>query len=300
MSEPHTRCGYVGLLGRPNTGKSTTLNRLLARKLSIITPKPQTTRHTVLGIKTVGDTQMVFIDTPGLHLDARRAMNRYMNRAAGGVLGYVDVVVFLVQALRWTAEDEAVLRRLAGFSGPVMLAVNKVDRVSDKRRLLPYLDELAGRGCFTEVIPVSALKGTNMDALEGAIARAMPASEFFYPPEQLTTASERFLAAEIIREKLTLALQRELPYALTVEIERYEEAGRLLRIGAVIWVERAGQKAIVIGQGGAGLKTVGRQARAELEAMSGRKVHLETWVKVREGWSDDERALRSLGYDQDA
>lgn len=300
MSEHTQRAGYVALLGRPNVGKSTLLNRLLAQKISITSPKPQTTRHTILGIKTLTDTQIVYVDTPGLHRNARLAMNRYMNRAAGNVLGYVDVVVLLVEALRWTAEDDNVIRRLAAFQGPVILAVNKVDRLTDKARLLPFLQELSSKRAFTEVVPISALKGDNLTLLEGLIARLLPESAFLFAEDQVTTASQRFLAAELIREKLTRYLRQELPYALTVEIETFVEEGRLLRIGAVIWVERQGQKAIVIGDKGATLKEVGRQARQDMEELFDRKVFLETWVKVREGWSDDERALRSLGYQEDS
>ena len=290
------RAGYAALLGRPNVGKSTLLNRLIGQKLSITAPKPQTIRHFILGIQTLPEAQIVYVDTPGLHRQSRRAMNRYLNRAAASVLGYVDVVVFLVEALRWTDEDEDVLSRLVGFQGPVALAVNKVDRISDKTRLLPFLQEIAGKRNFVEVAPLSALEGDNVPALERIIARLLPEREFLFPEDQITTASERFLVAELIREKLTRLLREELPYALTVEIERFVEEDRLVRIHAVIWVERETQKGIVIGEKGRTLREVGRQAREDMERLLGRKVFLETWVKVREGWSDDERALRSLGY----
>lgn len=290
------RAGYAALLGRPNVGKSTLLNRLIGQKLSITAPKPQTTRHLILGIRTLPEAQIVYVDTPGLHRQSRRAMNRYLNRAAASVLGYVDVVVFLVEALRWTDEDEDVLNRLVDFQGPVVLAVNKVDRISDKTRLLPFLQEIASKRNFVEVAPLSALEGDNVPALERIIARLLPEREFLFPEDQITTASERFLAAELVREKLTRLLREELPYALTVEIERFVEEDRLVRIHAVIWVERETQKGIVIGEKGRTLREVGRQARGDMERLLGRKVFLETWVKVREGWSDDERALRSLGY----
>ena len=291
-----TRAGYAALLGRPNVGKSTLLNRLIGQKLSITAPKPQTTRHVILGIQTLPEAQIVYVDTPGLHRQGRRAMNRYLNRAAASVLGYVDVAVLLIEALRWTEEDGDVLQRLAAFSGPVVLAVNKTDRVADKTRLLPFLRDMAGRREFAEVVPLSALKGDNVTVLEQAIARLLPVGDFLFPADQVTTASERFLAAELVSEKLTRLLREELPYALTVEIERFAEEGRLTRIHAVIWVERTSQKGIVIGEKGATLREVGRQARQDLERLLGRPVFLETWVKVREGWSDDERALRSLGY----
>ena len=292
-----TRAGYAALLGRPNVGKSTLLNRLIGQKISITAPKPQTTRHVILGIQTLPEAQIVYVDTPGLHRHQdRRAMNRYLNRAATSVLGYVDVAVLLIEALRWTDEDRDVLQRLAAFPGPVVLAINKADRIADKARLLPFLQEMAGRRGFTEVVPLSALKGDNVATLEQAIARLLPVGDFLFPADQITTASERFLAAELLREKLTRLLRAELPYALTVVIEHFVEEERLTRIHAVIWVERSSQKGIVIGEKGATLREVGRQARQDLERLLGRPVFLETWVKVRAGWSDDERALRSLGY----
>ena len=290
------RAGYVALLGRPNVGKSTLLNRSLAQKISITSPKPQTTRHTILGIQTLANTQIVYVDTPGLHLNARRVMNRYMNRTASSVLSYVDAVVFLVEALGWTEEDEAVLRRLETFQGPVILAVNKVDRVADKTRLLPFLQNVGGKRTFVEVVPLSARQGDNVDVLERLLAGLLPESEFLFAEDQVTTASQGFIAAELIREKLIRCLRQELPYALTVEIERFVEEGQMLHIGAVIWVERQSQKQIVIGARGATLKEVGRQAREDMERIFACKVFLETWVKVQAGWSDDERALRSLGY----
>ncbi len=291
-----THAGYAALLGRPNVGKSTLLNRLIGQKISITAPKPQTTRHVILGIQTLPEAQIVYVDTPGLHRQGKRAMNRYLNRAAASVLGYVDVVVFLIEALRWTVEDEDVLQRLTEFAGPVVLAINKVDRIADKQRLLPFLGEIASKRQFVEVVPLAAINGDNVVALEQVIARLLPEQDFLFPEDQITTSSERFLAAELIREKLTRLLREELPYALTVEIEHFVEEGRLVRIHALIWVERASQKGIVIGEKGATLREVGRQARQDLERLLDRKVFLETWVKVREGWSDDERALQSLGY----
>ena len=290
------RAGYAALLGRPNVGKSTLLNRLIGQKLSITAPKPQTTRHVILGIQTLPDAQIVYVDTPGLHRRGQRALNRHLNRAAASVLGYVDVVVWLVEALRWTEEDEDVLQRLTDFAGPVVLAVNKVDRIPDKSRLLPFLRELAAKRSFSEMVPLAAIDGDNVVALEQVITRLLPVGDLLFPTEQITTASERFLAAELIREKLTRLLREELPYALTVEIERFVDEGRLARIHAVVWVERETQKGIVIGEKGATLREVGRQAREDMERLFDRKVFLQTWVKVREGWSDDERALRSLGY----
>lgn len=296
MSSGGFRSGYVALVGRPNVGKSTLLNHLLGHKLSITSRKPQTTRHTILGIKTAAQAQIVYVDTPGVHQTSRRAMNRYMLRSATRVLQDVDVVVFVVEALQWTEADALVLQHLERVKAPVLLAVNKVDRVADKARLLPYLAEAAGRREFAQVIPVSALRNQGLEALEQEITALLPEGGPFFPEDQITDRSERFLAAEIVREKLMRRLGQEVPYALTVEIESFEDTPGLARIGAVIWVERANQKAIVIGSGGAQLKDTGRQAREDLERLLGKKVFLQLWVKVKEGWSDDERALRSLGY----
>lgn len=290
------RAGYAALLGRPNVGKSTLLNRLIGQKISITAPKPQTTRHVILGIQTLPEAQIVYVDTPGLHRQAKRAMNRYLNRAAASVLGYVDVVVFLIEAPRWTEEDGDVLERLRDFPGPVVLAANKVDRIPDKRRLLPFIEQISAKRPFADVVPLAALKGDNVESLQNAIIRCLPVGDALFPEDQITTANERFMAAELVREKLIRLLRDEVPYSLTVEIERFVEDERLTRIGAVIWVEREAQKGIVIGEGGARLREAGRQAREALERLLDRKVFLETWVKVREGWSDDERALRSLGY----
>ena len=291
-----TRAGQVALLGRPNVGKSTLLNALLGQKLGITSPKPQTTRHNLLGIKTLERVQIVYVDTPGLHTGGRRALNRYMNRVAIRALEQVDVAVLLVEALRWTAEDDAVLVHLKDFSGPVIAVVNKIDRLVNRAELLPFLEVLARRRNFAHIVPLSALKHDNLDALERAIAELLPQAPFPYDEDELTTASQRFLAAELIREKLFRRLRDEVPYALTVEIERFEETPTLDRIHAVIWVERPGQKAIVIGEQGRTLREIGRQARLDMEALFGRKVYLQTWVKVRSDQSDDERTLARLGY----
>lgn len=290
------RAGYVALLGRPNVGKSTLLNRLVAQKISITSPKPQTTRFSILGIRTLADTQIVYVDTPGLHLQARRAINRYMNRIAAATLSYVNVAVFVVEALRWTAEDEEVLGCLSAFQGAVIVAINKIDRVAPRTRLLPFITELNLKGNFTDVVPVSAKTADNLTTLQTLIADRLPLSEFLFDEDQVTTASQRFMAAEFIREKLTRYLREEIPYALTVEIEAFTETESMLTIAAVIWVERSGQKAIVIGNKGATLKEIGRQARQDMEKCFGRKVFLQTWVKVREGWSDNEQSLSQLGY----
>ncbi len=290
------RCGYVALVGRPNVGKSTLLNYLLGQKLSITSDKPQTTRHTILGIKTVEDAQFVFIDTPGVHKSSKRAMNRYMNRSATRILPDVNVAVFVVEALQWTDEDDLVLEKLREAKVPTILAVNKIDKIKDKERLLPFLQEIGAKLSFASVVPISAIKQSYLDELESAIKNLLPESEAFFPEDQLTDRSSRFLASEIIREKLMRRLGQELPYDLTVEIEQFKEEGNLYRIHAVIWVERDNQKAIVIGKGGRLLKDVGTDARTDMEKMFDHKVFLELWVKVKSGWSDDERALQSLGY----
>jgi GTP-binding protein Era len=292
------RAGFAALVGRPNVGKSTLLNALLERKLSIVTPKPQTTRHRILGILTRPSYQIALVDTPGLHEGQRRMLNQYMNRSASASLADADVVVFVVEALRWTDEDERVLDRVRRAGRPTILVVNKVDRVQPRERLLPQLDELGRRYEFAAVVPLSARRRDNLAALPDVIARALPESPPLFPPEQYTDRSERFRAAEIIREKLTLRLQDELPYGLAVEVEQLEDLddGRL-GIHAVIWVERPGQKAIVIGEGGALLKEIGRAARLDLNRLYGRRVHLELWVKVRENWADSAAALRSFGYE---
>lgn len=287
----------MAIVGRPNVGKSTLLNHLVGQKVSITSSKPQTTRHRVIGIKTAEGAQAIYVDTPGLHGGRGRAIDRAMSRAALGALQDVDLVVFVVEALRWTGDDARVAERLRDLRVPVILAVNKVDRVERKEDLLPYLEELGTRGSFAEVIPVSARAGIQLDVLEREVGRRLPESAPLFSTDQVTDRSERFLAGEIIREKLMRRLGQEVPYRLTVEIERFSEEGATTKIDAVIWVEKPGQKAIVIGAEGKMLKAVGEEARADIERMLEKRVYLGLWVKVREGWSDDDRALRQLGYD---
>ena len=289
-------CGYAALVGRPNVGKSTLLNRLLGVKLAITAPKPQTTRHTILGVHTEAGGQVAYVDTPGMHLRGDNAMNRYLNRAARSVLHDVDLVLFMVEALRWTDEDAAVLNSLAEAGSRDMLLINKVDRVKDRTALLPYIESISARHDFLEVFPISARNGTNLAALQARVLAAMPEADNLFPEDQLTDRSERFFAAELIREQLTRHYAKEIPYSLTVEIEQFAEEGGLYRIGAVVWVERRGQKAIIIGKGGEDLKRVASAARLEMEKLFGRKVFLQVWVKEKKGWSDDERALARLGY----
>jgi GTP-binding protein Era len=295
--DPQFRCGFVAIVGRPNVGKSTLLNALLERKVSIVSPKPQTTRHRILGIRSSDTAQIVFVDTPGLHAGGKRAMNRHMNRAAVMSLNDADLNLFVIEALRWTDEDQRILEQLVERGRPIVLAVNKVDRVTPRERLLPYIEELSRKAHFAEVIPMSGLKRSNLAGLPELITKYLPLSPPHFPTDQVTDRSPEFQASEIVREKLTLRLHQELPYGLTVGIERFvHEDGRLL-VNAVIWVERAGQKAIVIGQGGEQLKEVGRAARIEMSGLFGSPVHLELWVKVKENWSDSEAALRQLGYE---
>ncbi|HHC71560.1 MAG TPA: GTPase Era [Thiotrichales bacterium] len=294
------RVGYIAIVGRPNVGKSTLLNRILGQKVSITSPKPQTTRHRILGIKTTDEAQFIYVDTPGLHRKAKKAINRYMNRAAGGALADVDVVLMVIEALRWTDEDQMVLERVRQASAPVILVVNKVDKVKEKKALLPFLQEMAERHDFHEVFPLSAVRGDNVIELQRTIQELLPEGHPYFPEDQITDRSERFLVAEVVREKLMLATRDELPYAVTVEVERFREEKGILHIDAVIWVERQSQKSIVIGHGGARLKRVGIDARKELETMFGSKVMLKLWVKVKEGWSDNERILRTFGYTEES
>jgi GTP-binding protein Era len=295
-----TRCGYVALVGRPNVGKSTLLNHLLGQKLSITSRKPQTTRHQVLGIKTSDDTQILFVDTPGMHGGEQRALNRYMNRAAGAALAGVDVVVMVVDRDEWHEDDDRVLQRAAAAGAPVILAINKVDRLEDKSLLLPLIESLAKRGDFAALVPVSALRAKNLEQLEMEVRSRLPEGPFLFEEDAFTDRSARFLAAEIVREKLMRQLGDELPYAATVEIEEFGEDGGVVHIAALILVEREGQKRIVIGSGGSRLRSIGSEARQDLERLLDQKVMLRLWVKVRSGWADDERALRSLGYDDGA
>ena len=293
---PVSRCGYVAIVGRPNVGKSTLLNHILGQKLAITSRKPQTTRHNMLGIKTEGEIQAVYVDTPGLHKHNDKALNRYMNRSASSALKDVDVVVFVVDRTRWTDEDQLVLEKVQHVKCPILLAVNKADRLEDKSELLPHLNWLAEQLPQAEIVPISALQGQNLDTLEKLVGERLPESEHFYPEDQITDRSSRFLAAELIREKIMRQLGAELPYQITVEIEEFKQEGRILHIHGLILVERDGQKKIIIGDKGERIKRIGQDARKDMETMFDSKVMLNLWVKVKGGWSDDERALRSLGY----
>ena len=291
------RFGYVALVGRPNVGKSTLMNRILGQKLSIVTAKPQTTRQRIAGIKTTARGQVAYIDTPGIHLAAKKALNRYMNRIAQAALQDVDLVLFLIEAGRWTRQDEHVARSLSKVDVPVILVVNKIDLLPDKRKLLTFLDKEVRIDRFKEVLLVAARNGDGVEDLEETVIETLPFSRPFYDEDQFTDRSERFLASELIREQLMMRLHKELPYALTVEIETFKREGSLLRIGAVIWVERKSQKQIVIGKGGDVLKQVGTRARHALQDLFEEKIFLRLWVKISRDWSDNERALKQFGYD---
>ena len=297
--QPAFRSGYVAIIGRPNVGKSTLINRVLGQKLCITSRRPQTTRHRILGIKTTDTGQFIYVDTPGIHSDGKRAMNRYMNRAAAASVEDVDVVVFVVEGMKWTEEDERVLQKLKETSKPVILVMNKIDKLEDKATLFPQVEKLAALYKFTDIVPLSARKGINLESLEESIYKLMPEGEMIFDEDQLTDRSSRFLAAEMVREKLFRHLGQELPYSLTVDIEQFEDDNGMFRISAVIYVERSGQKSIVIGKKGELLKQVGKDAREDMEKLFDCKVFLQLWVKVREGWSDNERMLRNLGYNDD-
>jgi GTP-binding protein Era len=300
MQDQTQHCGYVAIVGRPNVGKSTLLNHILGMKLSITSRKPQTTRHQILGVKTTGASQAIYVDTPGIHKRRGTAINRYMNRAATSVLADVDVVLFVVQAGSWQEEDQNVLERLESVTVPVILVVNKIDTVPEQGKLLEFVKQTAAKYAFEAVVPTAALKNTGIEQIEQCVAKLLPANPPFFPEDQLTDRSTRFLVTEIIREKLVRELGQELPYTSTVMIEKYVEENGMVKIHAVIFVESKGQKAIIIGRKGERLKSIGTSARKSIESLIDSKVYLNLWVKIREGWSNDERALRSLGYDSDS
>jgi len=294
-----TYCGMVAIVGRPNVGKSTLLNKLLGQKVSITSKKPQTTRHRIMGIHTDGPSQIIFIDTPGLHIEEKRAINRFMNRAAASSLADVAMVIFVVDGMTWTADDEMVLQKIKhrNDTRKIILAINKVDNIKDKESLFPYLTELAQKFDFDEILPISATKGTNVQRILDMARESLPEASFYFPEDYVTDRSQRFMASEIVREKLMRFLGDELPYDATVEIEQFKMMDNgVYQINALILVEREGQKRMVIGNKGERIRTIATQARLDMETLFENKVFLEVWVKVKSGWADDERALRSLGY----
>ena len=297
-SDTDFHCGLVTIIGRPNVGKSTLLNHLVGQKLSITARRPQTTRHRILGINSQADAQVIYIDTPGIHHGGKRAMNHYLNRTAGASLADADLVLFMTEGTLWRDEDDLVLKKLQTCRAPIILILNKIDLVDDKTKLLPHIEQLSQRGLFKAIVPLSAFDKEQAEALQQQIIPLLPVGPAMFPEDQVTDRSERFLVAELVREKLTRQLSQELPYAISCEVEEFlNESPGLTRIGITIWVERPGQKAIVIGHKGSVLKRVGQQAREEMEKMLGRKVFLQLWVRVKQGWSDDQRAMHSLGYD---
>lgn len=291
------RCGFVAVVGRPNVGKSTLINALMGTKVSIVTAKPQTTRHRILAVHTTPSAQIIFVDTPGLHRKAGKAMNRMMNRTATAALADADVVLFVSEAARFTTEDADALRRLEHVSAPVIAVLSKIDLVQPKDALLERIAAMTARREFDDIVPVSAKSRDNLDLLMTLLPGYLPESPQLFPGDMTTDRGIEFQAAEVVREKLTLNLHQEVPYGLTVQIERFEHGAERTEINAVIWVERDSQKGIVVGKGGAVLKRVGKEARLELRDMLGRPVHLELWVKVKDNWADNEKDLISLGYE---
>ncbi|MDY4281598.1 MAG: GTPase Era [[Pasteurella] mairii] len=292
-----TYCGFIAIVGRPNVGKSTLLNKILGQKISITSRKAQTTRHRIVGIHTEGPYQAVYVDTPGLHIEEKRAINRLMNRAASSAIGDVDLIIFVVDGTHWTDDDEMVLNKLRQAKAPVVLAINKIDNIKNKDDMLPFITEISQKFNFAEIIPISAQRGNNMQNLQKIVRTSLRPGVHHFPEDYVTDRSQRFMASEIIREKLMRFMGEELPYSVTVEIEQFKLNERgTYEINGLILVEREGQKKIVIGAKGQKLKVIGTEARADMERLFDNKVHLELWVKVKSGWADDERALRSLGY----
>lgn len=292
-----TYCGFIAIVGRPNVGKSTLLNKILGQKISITSRKAQTTRHRIVGIHTEGTYQAIYVDTPGLHIEEKRAINRLMNRAASSAIGDVDLIIFVVEGTKWTEDDEMVLNKLRAAKAPVVLAINKIDNVKEKDELLPHITELSQKFDFVEILPISAQRGKNVHILQKIVRDSLREGVHHFPEEYVTDRSQRFMASEIIREKLMRFTGEELPYSVTVEIEQFKVNERgVYEINGLILVEREGQKKMVIGAKGQKIKTIGIEARADMERLFDAQVHLELWVKVKSGWADDERALRSLGY----
>ncbi|MCO6552484.1 MAG: GTPase Era [Gilliamella sp.] len=301
MTETTQHCGFVAIVGRPNVGKSTLLNQLLGQKISITSRKAQTTRHRIVGIDTQDNDQIIYIDTPGLHIEEKRAINRLMNRAASSSIGDVELVIFVVEGTHWNDDDEMVANKLKDCKSPVLLVINKIDNVTDKTQLLPHIQAISQKVNFLDVVPISAEKGEGVDIIKDIVKKHLPEGEHHFPEDYITDRSQRFMASEIIREKLMRFLGDELPYSVTVEIEQFkvDERNGMYRINGLILVERDGQKKMVIGNKGEKIKKIGIEARKDMQSFFDNKVHLELWVKVKAGWADDERALRSLGYSDD-
>ena len=292
----HTHCGYAAIIGRPNVGKSTLLNRLIGKKISIISHKPQTTRHQILGIKTYADVQVIYIDTPGMHTQEQSAINRYMNQQANAWVFDADVILWVIEVLQWTKEDDQVLTILQEARAPVFLVINKIDQLEMKSILLPFIETVRHRFSFTQIIPVSAESSENLSSLEKCVQEVLPVGPFLYPPEAISDKDVLFQVAEIIREKIFQTVEQEVPYRTTVTVENYQKGDKQTEISAVIWVEREGQKMIIVGRKGEKLKTIGIRARKDIQNLIGQHVYLHLWVKVKEHWTEDEDLLKQLGY----
>lgn len=290
------KCGYVAVIGRPNVGKSTLINRIVGEKVSIVTAKPQTTRHQILAIKTTSKGQILFIDTPGMHVGHKKALNKYMNRAAASAVLDVDLVLFLVEALVWTKDDEQALKALENIKTPVILVINKSDLAKNKEKLLPYVHQIFQQYEFQEVYYTAASKGKGVADLEDKIVQLLPESENYYQEDQLTDKSTKYLISELIREQLMLRLHQEIPYSVTVEVESYKDTGNIVHIHALIWCEREMQKNMIIGKQGETLKQIGSSARREIELLVAKKVNLKMWVRVKTAWANNNRLLQELGY----
>lgn len=290
-------CGYIALVGRPNVGKSTLMNHILQQKLSITSRKPQTTRHSILGIQTKGNYQFVYVDTPGIHQGSKKAMNRLMNKTANAVLSDVDVIAFVVDGTHWEEGDDYILRLIKQTEVPCILVVNKVDKIADKSQLLPWLNEMSQRHDFVAMIPLSAKTGVQVDNLQEKLQSYLPEGPHLFADDQFTDRSTRFLCAELVREKIFRLCGQELPYSTTVDIESYKDEGELVRIHALILVDKDNHKRMIIGDKGKKLKEMATSARLDMEKLLGKKVFLQCWCKVKSGWADDERLLKQLGYD---
>ncbi|RUQ89438.1 GTPase Era [Legionella septentrionalis] len=293
----NTYCGYIALIGRPNVGKSTLLNQILQQKLSITSRKPQTTRHSILGVRTDDNYQFIYVDTPGIHQGMKKTINRMMNKSALSALHDVDIIVFLIDGLQWKEEDEYILKQIKEVNLPCFLVINKVDKITDKSALLPWIDKLNQLHTFTAIIPLSAKTGIQVDALQEQLKAYLPEGPFLFDPEQFTDRSEKFLCAELLREKIFRLCGQELPYSTTVDIESFKEEDKLIRIHALILVDKDNHKRMIIGDKGSKLKEIASSARIDMEKLLGKKVFLQCWCKVKAGWSDDERLLKQLGYD---
>lgn len=291
------KCGYIAIIGRPNVGKSTLLNAILGKKISITSDKPQTTRSQILGIKTVNSSQAIYIDTPGLHQAEKNAMNRYMNKMAHSILNDADVIVFMIDATRWQEEDEFVLEKLKKSNAPIILAINKIDKLDNRNAVLPLIEKLNEQFAFAHIIPMSALKEKNILELEKEIEKLLPEGPHLFEEDEITDKNLAFQVTELIREKIMRGTSQEVPYSATAEIESWVSEEKLIRINVIIWVEREGQKAIIIGKDGEKLKKIGTQARKEIEKLLGKKVFLRLWVKVKDNWTNDERVLKNFGFE---